>query len=304
MKAERRHDLKTNALAAKLFTLPDAWRKFVKRLITGLLLVVAAIVGGFAWHSYTVEKKQRLIEDLASAYDRIDELQGFPNSRFNSNCAEVENALTEIDNESSDPKLRAQALVARGDLYSTLARSYWLRDNQPVQSEADKDFELQPSHSRTQLIISAVNTYKSVEQRYPKQVAAVIQAHFGLAAIDEDLAANPANDSVSSGAHWQTAQGHFVEIAQLAGNTPDYQFYKRRAFDQFQSARQLAMPILLGTPKEPIPDTTQSSTTQSSTTPSATMSSATSPAILPAMPATRRAVPTVQPTASLPTTRP
>src|SRR6516225_9870885 len=67
MKSERRHELKTNALARRLEGLPDYWREYGSRV---MLFIIVFLIAYLAVRYYN-EKKSREAQEVASSLETI-----------------------------------------------------------------------------------------------------------------------------------------------------------------------------------------------------------------------------------------
>lgn len=181
MKAQRRHELKTNTLAQQLERLPFTLREHGGKVLFGVVAILLIIVVlNYRSHA-TRESLQTANEHLSTARQLIDELQNVTTWRMPPAeiASQVRDSLDGIAQASDDPQVQAETLVARGDLNWTLA-------NLPDLPGASTQPTLRIEQSKPDLLAAAADAYQRVLQDYPDQTLSVVSAHFGLAAIAED----------------------------------------------------------------------------------------------------------------------
>jgi hypothetical protein len=272
MKAERRHELKSNTLATKLVTLPDTSKKFAGRIL--LVCAVVAVIAFLIANRITASNASKLQQgqDLAMGRQLIDQLKQPPNPYFPGLSPSAvqrtsEDALAAIQgviDSASDPKLLAEAWVAKGDLDWTLANDYWHRDGTPMLPGAATQPAMRPKQDRDTLLKDAAAAYQEVMDRYQNQPLARTSAQFGLAAIAEDRGAVSHNTN-----DWLAAEELYKAI-QNSADTPASM--KDQAKVRLDLLAEVQKPVILGTPEKPIviPPT--------ATTPAASAPAATAPA--------------------------
>jgi len=189
MKADRRHQLASNALARELEGFPGFLKRQANTILT-ILLVIASIVLLFNWRIASVKQAQQMVlNQLSVARARVQSLRNpylstatpkeLADERIAAETAAGQ-AVSDVLNKASDPKLKAEALVTRGNLYWELA-------NLPPLPDASSTSTSQPSESND-LLQKSADAYNQVLQNadYAKDQEAAINAHFGLAAIAEN----------------------------------------------------------------------------------------------------------------------
>src|SRR5258707_145068 len=132
MKAERRHELKTNTLATKIVQLPDVGKKWAGRAVLALaiLLAVAALIYNRVSNSRKAEVDAA--EDVAAARHALEEIRnsGPAGSQpldaayltmVKEKRKDALRFLDEATSLSSDAKLRGQGLLLKGDIDFALA---------------------------------------------------------------------------------------------------------------------------------------------------------------------------------------
>ena len=119
MKAERRHELKTNTLATKIVQLPDVGRKWAGRAALGLAIVLAVAALVYNRVSNSRRAEADAADAVAQARAALDEIRGANPGGFKPFDAAYMNtikekrkqgiaALDEAASLSTDPKLRAR----------------------------------------------------------------------------------------------------------------------------------------------------------------------------------------------------
>jgi hypothetical protein len=266
MKAERRHELKENALAkqavraVKVMQMPDWRRKYANRAalaLAGIILVAALVLHRI---NSSREDQQRAIDHLARARFEIDQQlrsaevratrQPTLDEKFYSQVEGVaEQASTDLEQVGklvTDPKLLSQAAVLRGDLFYTVA-------NVPMAPAPTTAAASRPAPSlkmsREEYISQASAAYKEVIDKYADQPLAVIAAQFGLGAIDETRG------------DWDAAAGHYKVILENPSASPAMRDHAKALLANLESFKH--PPLLAKAPTEPlVAPTTQKATTQ------------------------------------------
>jgi len=198
MKAERRHELKENTLAGFLENLPYYARVHGNKVLTGLI-VVLLVVAFFRWrNAQAVQKQSTISANLAIARARISELS---NPQFSamlllsgskdavnmrqSLTSEANTAIDTVAGETDDKTIRAEALLAKADLY-------WALANLPDPIAAATQPTLKSTTTPAENLKKAQDFYTNVLNNYPNEAMATVAARFGLAAIAENNRDMPA----------------------------------------------------------------------------------------------------------------
>ena len=240
MKAERRHELKTNALARRLEGLPDYWREYGSRIL--LAILVAMIV--FLLVRYWNEKKARQAAELTTSLEQVQRelvqldqlpmlyLSAPPNKIADERqrlAQEADQALATVLNTAKDPKMIANAWRFRGDLEWTLANLPDVpgADTQPTLKVTNKDALLNDSR----------NAYQQVLSQSADDPLDVFSARLGLAAIAENQG------------QWDEARKQYQTILD-AGNMPAA--FKDYASTRLRQLTEDQRPITLA-PAAPLP---------------------------------------------------
>jgi hypothetical protein len=181
MKAQRRHELKTNTLAEAMSHLPQTrWRSVVSGALT---IIGAALVGLLIRYRLSAgqERVQRAHDNLAVVLEDINQMKQMqaqladpsqPGELFVDINSRLDAVLSDA---GGDPQMAAEAMIARGDanwIMSAVASS----TTQPSQNQQTPEG----------LLATAESAYQQVITAYPEQHFSVCSAHFGLAAIDEN----------------------------------------------------------------------------------------------------------------------
>jgi hypothetical protein len=292
MKAEHRHELKTNDLAKSLMTFPDYVKVYGAKALLGLAIVVLVVVliVQRIGNSHTQAAKAR--DDLAYARSQIERLTHvsvLPDGRVTVRPGEIENVrglLQQVRNDTSDKSVLAAAAVAQGDYAWGLA-------NYPDLPEAATQPAFRPDRDRGELLKEAQNAWQEVVSNYPDQKLSVIAARFGLGALAENQS------------KWDDAKAQYDAVMSLASAEKGYSEFKDLAEAKLKRLEALRTPVLVGEvpttlelPKPELPTTTTAPSTTGPTTSHAIPSTA--------KPTTRPsgAGPTTRPSGARPTTRP
>jgi hypothetical protein len=183
MKAQRRHELKTNTLAEAMAHLPDTrLRSAVSMALTILGAAAVGLLIRFRLNAGQ-ERILRAQDNLAVVQEEISEIRQLqtqmadpsqPGELFIDITSRLDAVLTDAGGDQ--PLLAAEALLARGDADWQMA-GVASSTTQPSQN---------PQQSPESLLASAEAAYRQVITAYPQQHFTVSSAHFGLAAVDEN----------------------------------------------------------------------------------------------------------------------
>ena len=192
MKSQRRHELKTNALARKMEGLPDFWREYSNKILLGLILVMLVI---FLVRYRTQQAEEARVEastNLSVAVRATQDLWyqplmlvgdqlGMAKSR-DGLAREAESALDSAMRTAEDPQLRADIYVARGNLN-------WLLANFPALPAAATQPSMQLPKSSDDYLAAATAAYSQVlNDPLSQNHRALTAARLGLAAVAENKA--------------------------------------------------------------------------------------------------------------------
>ncbi len=256
MKAERRHELQTNALAKWLADVPLYLRFHFGKILLGLLVLILVVM----------LIRQRMVASQTSGLEAMEGLNEarrlvsqLPSLDFTEPDApkraaerrratsQAEGLIEQVIAQTSDPDdsaLRAEAYVLRGDLYWTLA-------NLPEVPGATTQPALLSPRKPDDYLKDAAEAYQQVLRTYPQRTTSAVTAMFGLAAIAENRG------------DWDGARAQYEALARQP-NVPEVT--KTLATQRMEYLSRLQEPLYTGTV------TSQPSTqpaTQPSTEPSA-----------------------------------
>ncbi len=264
MKAQRRHELKTNTLAQGLEGLPGILRQYGDKLLLVVVLILLAIV---VIRYYTTGKRQRVEQtqiSLNTARTAVRNLSNVPLQTARPELAaatrdtlakQAQEAIDDVLDHTEDPALQTRALIVRGDLNWTLAML-------PDPPGAETQPALKYGRSREESLRSAQQAYQEIlSGKTGAPADAVRGARFGLAAVAENQG------------DWDEAARSFTAII----NDPaTAEAFKQQAQGQLARLERLRQPALLGAPRT-------APSTQAATEPAA--AGATQPATLSSPPA-------------------
>jgi len=192
MTSQERHDLKNNALAETISDLPGFWYKYGNKIL--MVVAIAALV--FAGYRY--KKNQDFVRDqetqvsLTNAWAAVEQLRSqqlaaivspttFVKVRDEMEQAvnrSVEDVIANTDRQA-DPARLANAWLARGELYWTLATL-------PPLTGASTQPALAPRQSEADYLKLAATAFGTVVNDYADQVQPAVTARLSLAAIAEN----------------------------------------------------------------------------------------------------------------------
>jgi hypothetical protein len=204
MKAERRHELQTNALAKVVKRAPETWQQYGGRILLAAVAVILVIF--LVRYQITTSRANRrqAADSLAMARQMIDQIRDtlpFPGqatpqqvaSIRRQSASQAEGAIETAVASSDDRSVTAEALIARGDLNWTLATL-------PELPGAATQPTLKYERDEKTLLDLASESYKSVLEQFSDQPASVTAARFGLGAIAENRG------------NWDAARQHYETI--------------------------------------------------------------------------------------------
>jgi tetratricopeptide (TPR) repeat protein len=248
MKAERRHELQTNSLARFLENLPLYFRFHFGKVLLGLLVFVLLIVLIRQRMTTGNVARQQTANALGDVRRLLNELQvvdltrATPDQRAEDRkrfASQIDGAIDEIiantDEGPDDAAMRAEALVARGDLN-------WIMANLPEVPGAATQPALGMPKAPEQYLADAAEAYEQVLRQYPDRPMSALTAEFGLASVAENQG------------KWDVARAHYETILRK----PDAAL----AFREWAMARLNLLPSLqepvftgsFGTPPTTLPD--------------------------------------------------
>jgi hypothetical protein len=239
MKSERRHDLKSNALARRLESFPDYWREYGNKV---LLVVIIFLIAYLAVRYYN-DKKARQTLDIANSLETIqtqlgqlDQVSMSYLSGESGSLAELRQkisssateAINTVLNSARDPQIIARAYVAQGDLD-------WKLASMPDAPGAATRPELKIQNRQTLLNDSKSAYSKVIEPPYNQNQLDVFSARMGLAAIAENQG------------QWDEAKFQYQAIADATSFPPTF---KDLAKDRLKQLPEYEKPVLLTPPPE------------------------------------------------------
>jgi hypothetical protein len=219
MKAQRRHELKTNTLAESLRDLPELARRWGSTALLAVVVVALAIVLLRIRANNTAQKRTVDAQSLQTARGQINQIQGLyidlaRDANPSQNDVEeikslrdqfISDALSELQSvqrdSSADDVTLAAELEAEGDLYLTLAQA-------PDLPGSDEDPSLKLNRSPEQYLKDATSSYQQILDKYPTQKLSAQNARFGLATIAEDQGL------------WDVAGSKYQEIIDESASSP------------------------------------------------------------------------------------
>lgn len=184
MKAQRRHELKTNTLDAKLKKAPAFLQEYSSRILLGLVLCVLAFVLVRYYFDRKSEKAQRASDSMGEAVFALGDMataaQRGNLQDFTGSLGKIDAAISIVLDNSEDPKIRATALVVRGD-------ANWKAANLPPLPGATTRPELKLEKPSEYYLKAAEEAYSKVlEPPLNSDPVSVTSARLGLAAIAEN----------------------------------------------------------------------------------------------------------------------
>ena len=238
MKAERRHDLKTNALARGIEGLPDYWRDYGNKVLLVIIVALLVFLGVRYWNQKRASEAEAVAESLQSAQSALADLDRLPMGYMSAlaqptalaeqrqkTVQNAETAINTVINDARDPKALASGYLAKGELN-------WKLANLPEIPGAQTQPSLRMSKSSDEFLNAARSAYEQVIQpQFSGQTLAVFQARLGLAAIAENQQ------------KWDAARQQYQAIIDSPTFPPEFKSYAK---DRLAELPQLEKPALLG----------------------------------------------------------
>lgn len=237
MKAERRHELKSNSLARGLEGMPAWGRRYGSHAVT-VVLVILLIVLGIQWWQKRSQAQTNAaataLDDARRAVRQMGQLKqfallgagaaqdAFPGLR-DTLTKSAELGISSVLDNTTNPNLRSQALDIRGDLNWELA-------HMPVLTGAQTRPALQSPESPESYLKKAEQAYQQVVNADNAPIESVIVARMGLAAIAEERQ------------QWDAAQKSYEAVVE---NSAVPQAFKTVAVDRLATLVNLRRPALL-----------------------------------------------------------
>jgi hypothetical protein len=190
MKAERRHELQTNTLAQFISELPIHLRIHANKVLMGVIIVCAIVLLIRYRMNATAQARENARSALDSARRGIEQfarLEAIPDpvkriSERRNLSQQIQAAVDQVLADTSDPDdaaVRAEAFIAQGDLYWTMA-------NLPALPGAATQPLLVMPETPEQYLGRAQSAYERVLKDYANQPVAKATALLALAAIEEN----------------------------------------------------------------------------------------------------------------------
>ena len=263
MKAERRHELKTNTLAHGLEGLPEFGRRYGTKILLGIVAVLTIVVFVRYQARASREAKEQATDTYAAAVAGIGNLQNLVNLSDGRAAAEqrkkvqteATQAIQQVLDQSKDEALRADALLARGDLN-------WLLATLPEVRGADTQPTLKLEERDEDLLEKARAAYEAAARTEGASPLTLTNARLSLAAVAEERG------------KWDEARQHYEQVVADA-RTPEA--FRNEAKVRLEDLADISNPVLIGEPATapapgslelgpPMPTTARSTTRPTTTT--------------------------------------
>jgi hypothetical protein len=281
MKAQRRHELKTNTLANQIIGLPDYWRLYGGKVLLGLCAVLAVVLFLKYQHGQTVARQQRVSDAYGMAladYSALRSLAGVNDEKFVTEQRRqlqdrIDAQIREVLDETKDDAMKADALVLRGDLNWTLATMPDKRGATTTTSASTQSTS-RPTDTRDDYLDGAKRAYEAAMTTPNASVLAICKSRLALGAIAEQRG------------DWDGAKKQYES---MSGDTATPAPFREVAKLRIDELSRIQKPPLIGKPAT-LPTTTQPSESSSNAgplgpeLPATTRASMTRPATQPATP--------------------
>jgi len=213
MKAQRRHALQTNSLAQSMENLPEFMKLHGNKVLLGVIFIALVIVLIRYRASSAEQRTEAVAMSLGNARNGITELRRADPmsapmqvaSQRKQVLSAARDSIQTVLDESTDNSLKAQALLARGDLF-------WVAANLPPIPGAATQPSLQMTQSNDDLLKQSEESYQQVIKQYPTERPATA-AQFGLAAIRENQKQFDDAEKIYNGIISASADPMFKDLA-------------------------------------------------------------------------------------------
>jgi hypothetical protein len=236
MDARRRHQLKDNTLASGLEGLPGFYRRYGNQILIVVIFLLLAFIFIRSRLGSARDREAQSRFSLSNARSMFTQLAQMPIERMRPEgvaamrqtiSLQAEQAVDDVLSHSKDPAIRANALLARGDLN-------WRLANFPELPGADTQPALKYGKTPEDLLAAAEHAYQQVVSAQPASPpAAVCSAWFGLAKIAENRR------------QWDVAQQYYQNIL-TEPSTPEA--VAGEATAALKMLQKIQQPIYTGNP--------------------------------------------------------
>jgi hypothetical protein len=236
MKAERRHDLETNSLARILSLTPGFFRQHGAKVLLGVVIVTLAIILMRQRSSLAEQEVDVAWGNISAARQATAQLTQLPreglepDDEFNARLSIIDGAGKSIKAAmaSDNAQLVAEALVAQGDFYWTLANLPEITRGAAATQPAKFRLESTPQ----EYLAKAQETYEKVLKSHKDSALPATIAQFGLAAIAENRG------------DWAAATRIYETLSADPATTPAF---KSQALYRIQLMDKVKRPLFLAT---------------------------------------------------------
>jgi hypothetical protein len=235
MKAERRHDLKTNALARGLDSAPEFARRYGGRILLAVVLLVLLVILLNNYRKSADQAQTQVAAALANARNATVLLENLPPQGANPKqflmlrdqyAAQAADNVSKVLETADDPKIRAEALISRGNLN-------WALANLPDLPGAETQPALRYARSREELLEEAEQAYRDALEFKDQAPHAGITARLSLAAVAENRR------------QWDRANEYYQS---LIDDPAVAEAFKEEALERQLMLGDLRKPVLLAEP--------------------------------------------------------
>jgi hypothetical protein len=185
MKAERRHELKTNTLAQGIEGLPVFWRQHGTKVLLAVVAVLAVVLFVRFQRNAARQEQELAAESYANALAAIDNVRDPRLSADQRRDIQQSTmaALQQVLDSSNNDALRANALLAQGDLHWHLAHTIELPTGATTQAAQTRPAGRDDDADNLE---RAQKAYEAVLQAPGAKPATLTSARLALAAIAEE----------------------------------------------------------------------------------------------------------------------
>jgi tetratricopeptide (TPR) repeat protein len=246
MKAERRHELKTNSLSKGLENAPAFFQQYGSRILLGVIVCLLAYILVQNHLRDKADKAKNVAKALGGALYSLNELRHIPTQTAQGqlipaeqlaalrkeHARDVESSVSEVIANSDDPKVLAQAWVVRGDLN-------WQLANFPSLPGAATRPELNTDKPSDEYLSAAADAYgKVLQPPLNEDRESVTAARLSLANIAENRG------------QWDKAKEYFQQVADDSAAGKGFQDWAKICLDDLKAVEK---PAFVGSGTAQIP---------------------------------------------------
>jgi len=242
MKAEDRHRLKQNELAAKFEELPEYLRQHGSKWLIGLLVLLFGLAGGFWWRNVKRSAVTQRSDRLQSMVVQVWELRSEAAQRSQSGEQSSGSVQSQFVEESNRLAASLASLAEQGS-GSGVARTALLEEAKLLRSQLYFSDRQITAGEKESLCDRAEKIYQTILREFASDKLATGTAKLGLGLLAEDRG------------QWNRAKGIYQEMADAAEGKWAGTIFPIHAKDRLALLDEISVPIAFSAePQKPATD--------------------------------------------------